>query len=208
MSNTLNCYILEGTWWNYREVPQVLPYFQALAMTHPHLRVSHRSIRTASDIEFWVKKIRKGERAFLYFACHGYKLDLYPIGERHPIRNAELLEALGAAKPYSIDYIHFGCCQMIRRMRKDESLTSYLNATGAIWASGYSKMVDWFQGTLLDLALISELAIPMHLDSKDRYVKPSYRGKRFTTDYNLQSKRLGFAGGYINSDGQLRIFPE
>lgn len=60
----LSCYILEGTWWNHKEVPQVLPYFQALELTDGGIRLSHRSVRTLDDIKYWASKIPKNERAF------------------------------------------------------------------------------------------------------------------------------------------------
>ena len=44
-----SCYILEGTWWNNREVPEVLPYFQALQTSLGGLKLGHRRQRSTSN---------------------------------------------------------------------------------------------------------------------------------------------------------------
>ncbi|HQU53528.1 MAG: hypothetical protein KDB85_08615 [Chitinophagales bacterium] len=204
----LSCYILEGTWWNHKEVPQVLPYFQALELTDGGIRLSHRSVRTLDDIKYWASKIPKNERAFLYFACHGERQSLQPIsGSKNAISNDVLLDALyDSTKENAVDFLHFGCCQMIKRLNKDESIRSYLEYSGARWVSGYSKSVDWFKSMLLDLALLADFAIPIRYASKKKHVKISYRGQDFINNYQALSKSLGFAGGYKSSRNGIEIF--
>ncbi len=156
----ISCYVLEGTWWSNREVPQVLPYFQALENSGNRINLSHRTIRNIEDINYWVSKIRKNEKAFLYFACHGENQMLVPSD--NPISSDKLHRALRQAKEGAIEFIHFGCCEMISPNERRRSLEAYLSVSGAKWVSGYSKAIDWLPSMLLDLALIADLAIPYH----------------------------------------------
>ena len=203
----ISCYILEGTWWSNREIPQMLPYFQALENSGNRINLSHRTFRNTEDIKYWVSKIKKNERAFLYFACHGENQNLIPADGRSPINNTELLQALGVANTGAIEFIHFGCCEMVSPDNRRKSLADYLTASNAKWASGYSKTVDWLQSTLLDLALIADLAVPYHNDGKKKNVKLSFRGRSFLKNYNQLVRELGFSGAYKNRSGKIELFP-
>lgn len=204
---TMPCYILEGTWWSNREVPQVLQYFSALANSGNRINLSHRTFRNAEDIRYCVSRIGKNERAFLYFACHGDDQQLVPADGRSPISNSDLLEALDSSKKGAIEFIHFGCCEMISSDNRRESLESYLVASKGKWASGYSKSPDWLQSTLFDLALVADLAVPYHNDGKEKRVKLSFRGRRFLKDYEQLVRSLGFSGAYNNKAGNIELFP-
>jgi len=204
----ISCYILEGTWWSNREVPQVLPYFQALEITGNRINLSLRTFRSVDDIAYWISKISRGERAFVYFACHGDKQQLVPSDGRSPISNSHLLNALTAAKDGAIDFLHFGCCEMISPGNRRESLESYLLASKSKWVSGYSKSVDWLQSTLLDLALVAELAVPYHNDRKRGNVKLSFRGRKFLKNYEQLVRSLEFSGAYKNGNNKVELFPK
>lgn len=205
---TMSCYLLEGTWWSNREVPQVLPYLEALSNSGDRINLSHRTFRNADDIGYWVSKIRKNERAFLYFACHGEDQMLIPADGESSIENEILLEMLGNAKQGAIEFIHFGCCEMIASEQRRKSLENYLSATGAKWASGYSESIDWLQSTLLDLALIADLAVPYHEARKKKNVKLSVRGRNFQSNYEQLVRGLGFSGAYDNGFGKVELFPK
>ena len=200
--------MLEGTWWSNREVPQVLPYFEALSNTGNRINLSHRTFRNVDDICYWVSKIKKNERAFLYFACHGENLRLIPADGRSPIENDKLIDALGNAKYGAIEFLHFGCCEMISREKRKDSLNKYLSASNAKWVSGYSESVDWLRSMLLDMALVADLAIPYHEDGKKKNVKLSFRGRRFMKDYEQLVRNLGFSGAYDNGAGKIELFPK
>jgi len=53
------CYIFEGVWWQTREIPQVLPFLQALGLCNGGLSLSHRTFRTADDLQYWLQRIPK-----------------------------------------------------------------------------------------------------------------------------------------------------
>lgn len=201
---TMTLYILEGSWWNNREVPQVLPYFQALENSGNRINLSHRTFRNVEDIEYWVSKIPKNEKAFLYFACHGEDQKLIPADGRSPISNEKLLNSLRVAKKGAIEFVHFSCCEMISPDNRSKSLKGYLGASNAKWVSGYSERVDWLQSIFLDLALITNLAIPYH-NERNGF---SYKGRSFLNDYEQLVRSLGFSGGYNNGRGKVQLFPQ
>ncbi|HDL19059.1 MAG TPA: hypothetical protein ENH29_08390 [Bacteroidetes bacterium] len=204
----LSCYILEGTWWSNREVPLILPYFQALANSGNRINLSHRTFRNADDIKYWVSRISKNERAFLYIASHGENQMLVPADGRSPIKNDKLLDALRNAKEGAIEFIHFGCCEMLARDSRRQSLENYLKATNAKWASGYSEIVEWLPSTFLDLALIADLAVPYYEDGKKKHVKLSFRGRKFLRNYEQLLRALGFSGAYDNGVWKIELFPK
>lgn len=205
---TMSCYMLEGTWWSNRETPQVLPYFDALVKSGNKINLSHRTFRNADDIAYWVSKIKKNERAFLYFACHGENQNLVPSDGKSFISNDQLLEGLATAKKGAVEFIHFSCCEMLSAKKPGESLEKYLKSSGAKWASGYSKSPDWLQSTLLDLALVADLAVPYHNEGKKKNVKLSFRGRNFLNNYEQLVRSLGFSGAYNNGKGKIELFPE
>ena len=188
------CYILEGTWWGPRELPQVLPYFRALAATQAKITLAHRTIRSADDVAYWVKKIGKNSRSFLYFACHGDMMDLLPDGRRSRICREDLLGALGEAKEGAVSFLHFGCCEMIAPQQRRNSLQQFANVTGAHWVSGYTRSVDWLRSMFLDLALVSDVYLPFAKAGNRRGPKLKSQARQFITDYEQLARALGFSG--------------
>jgi hypothetical protein len=199
--------ILEGTWWSNHEVPLVLPYFQALASSHRGIDVSHRTFRNASDIEHYVKKIKTGSGAFLYFACHGDQGHLVPANWRSKIPPEELYNALGGAKSDAVSFVHFGCCEMVTDGKRRESHQAVLDASGAIWTSGYVRTVDWLQSTFLDLALITEVFVPQSGIQDGRTKRLSAKAKAFLEDYEQLARQLGFSA-MSKVTGGTKLFPE
>lgn len=200
-------YILEGSWWSKRETPLMLSYFQALAASHGDIDLSHRTIRSAKDIEFYVKRLGRNERAFLYFACHGEDLCLKPADGRSRIKRAELLDALSGAKDGAIGFLHFGCCEMIDPKRRRHSLEEVLNASGARWVSGYTKSIDWLRSTLLDLALVSEFYAGFPRGRKRGGPRLGPAAEKFIDAYEQLARHLGFSGLSRSSSRAHQLFP-
>lgn len=198
--------ILEGEWWKSHEVPLVLPYFHALSISHRNIDVSHKTIRSVDDIAYYVSRISKNSGAMLYFACHGEGLHLKPAGERAKISQEKLLEALGKAKEGALSFVHFGCCEMVDPKARRQSHQVVLSATGAKWASGYTKSVDWLQSTFLDLALVSELFVAQHDEDDGRVVKLKSKASAFVKTYSSISRSLGFSA-LSTFTGGAKLFP-
>lgn len=199
--------ILEGSWWSNHEVPLVLPYFNALAISHCEIELSHRTIRNAEDIAYYVSRISKNAGAMLYFACHGSQLNLVPADARTSISQGELLEALGQAKEGAISFVHFGCCEMVAPDNRRKTHQNLLDACGAKWASGYTKKIDWLQSMFLDLALVSELYVPDHKTSDGRTAPLKRQTDNFIRMYEQLARELGFSALAKVSAGNL-LFPE
>lgn len=186
--------VLEGTWWSNHEVPLVLPYFHALEVSHEEIDISHRTIRTVDDIAYYVSRIAKDSRAFLYFACHGEGLQLRPGDSRSLIPMDQLLDALSRAKPGAISFVHFGCCEMVDPNARRKTLQKIINATGARWASGYTKEVDWLDSMFFDLALVTRVFVPFSRSIDGRVARLKYRADEFVKSYEQLARELGFSG--------------
>lgn len=200
-------YILEGTWWSKRETPLVLSYFQALAASHGDIHLSHRTIRSAADVKYYVKRLSKNERAFVYVACHGEALCLKPSGGRSRISRPELIDALEGAKPGAIGFLHFGCCEMIDRENRRASLEELLRASGARWVSGYTQPIDWLRSTLLDLALVSEFFGGFPRGNTKGGPRLQTAARTFVRSFNQLARGLGFSGLSKSSTGTHGLFP-
>lgn len=199
--------ILEGSWWSNHEVPLVLPYFNALATSHREIDLSHKSIRGADDIAYYVSRISKNAGAMLYFACHGSDLSLYPADGRSPIRQDALSKALAGAKEGAISFIHFGCCEMVAASDRRGSHQRILDCCEAKWVSGYTKSIDWLQSIFLDLALVSEVFVPDHKASDGRNAPLKRQADNFIKMYEQLARELGFSALSKVSAGPL-LFPE
>lgn len=199
--------ILEGTWWSNHEVPLILPYFHALATSHREIDLSHRTIRGADDIAYYVSKISRNAGAFLYFACHGKRQRLSPSDGRSTVAPDGLLSALSQAKPGAIAFVHFGCCEMIATSARRQTHERVSHATGARWVSGYATRVNWLQSTLLDIALVSEVFVPDHQARPKHHRKLKPSAEKFIKNYEQLARELGFSALADTSAGQL-LFPE
>src|SRR5713226_5099136 len=107
------CYIFEGAWWDPRETSLVLPFLQALEAPDGGLALSHRTFRSADDLQYWFRRIPKGDRAFVYIACHADAGDLQPVDGRSRVTWNQLLTALESAKPGAVEFLHFGACEIV-----------------------------------------------------------------------------------------------
>jgi hypothetical protein len=202
------CIILEGSWWKPHELPQVLPYFQALAATQPNIRLAHRTIRSLDDIAYWVKKIPKHSHSFLYFACHGEDLDLLPGGRRNRVFRDDLLEVFEGAKEGAISFLHFGCCEMVDPRHRRQSLQELANASRAYWVSGYTSEIDWFRSTFLDLALVAEVYVAFTKGGHRLGTKLRTQAQRFIRDYEQLARSLGFSGLSRGIVARDKLFPQ
>ena len=200
------CYILEGTWWSNKETPKMLPYFQALEASGSRISLSHRTIRSANDITYWVGKIPKGEGALVYIACHGKNMELFPADGRSPVRRPDMLDALSSAKMEAVGFIHFSCCEMVDPRNRRGSLEEVAQSSRARWVSGNEKSVDWLQSALLDLAFVAEFFVPYYQDSRKGSPKLSLRARGFLRNYEQLARSLHFSGIHT-SRGRSSLFP-
>jgi hypothetical protein len=183
-----------------------LQSLQALKYSHGPIELSHKTIRSIEDIEYWVRKIPKWSGSFVYISCHGSNGDLYPSDGKHPIKHDEIINALRNAKEGAISFIHFGCCEMVIGNRR-KSLLEIAQACRAYWASGYSNYVGWLESTLLELALVAELYLPFYNDRKRLDPKLKIRAANFHRKYEQLARELSFSGLSQNTAGVNELIP-
>lgn len=192
---TAPLYIFEGAWDSPLEAPLVLPYLMAYAGSHREIKVYHRTIRNAADIAYYVSKIPKGNRSFLYIACHGEPGLLDPSDGRSKITLQAVVDSLSKAKEDSVSFLHFGCCEFIkaddRIDERIELLKSLSGATESVWTSGYTKDIDYLSSTLLDLALISEVYVPWRKNPRQK-ANAQKAALSFYSAYSQLASSLGF----------------
>lgn len=197
--------ILEGSWWNDHEAPQILPYFQALAVTHDDIEICHRTFRNIDDIAYYASRIKKDEGVMLYFACHGFEGSLQPTSDTS-ISPAQIAQALGTARPGAIAFVHFGSCEMVTHGRRRESHLEIMQACGATWVSGYTKPVDWLPSTFLDLMLVASIFAPQHGETDGRAKRINHNANSFHELYEQTIRQLGFSALSVGSAGE-RLYP-
>lgn len=196
--------ILEGTWWKKHEQPLVLQYFNALAISYKEIDVSHRTIRNAEDIDYYISKISPSQRVMLYFACHGSDMNLMPSGNKSKIEFERLLESFSKAKSGAISFIHFGCCEMSKTGDR-RVYERIMELTKAEWVSGYGKEVDWLASTLLDLAVVMEFFVPRNLEEDRRKAPYDCLEKRFNEMYGNLARKLEFSAVWNTSNGNILL---
>lgn len=202
------CYIFEGLWWQTREVPQVLPFLQALAAFDGGLSLSHRTFRTGDDLRYWFSRIPKGDRSLVYIACHGRDGNLEPVDGRSKVGWEELIGALRAAKPGAIEFLHFGACEIVEEGNRRHSLEALAKASGARWVSGYTKSMDWLSSMLLDVAVVADLYLPFYHDTYSRRPQLQKRAQWFLQTYEQIARDLGFSGLARRLTGINGLVPE
>ncbi len=197
--------VLEGLWWSKHEVPLVLPYFQALATSHKNIELSHRTFRSAADIKHYVSNIPKNAGAFLYFACHGHQLHLCPES-KVSISTDEIIDALGFAKYGAVSFVHFGCCEMVDSRNRRGHHEQIMNACDARWVSGYTKEVGWLQPIFIELALVTEIYVPLRKQD-GRSFKLKNQAENFFNMYEQTARQLGLSALTTVSGGEM-LLPE
>ena len=202
---TAPVYILEGAWDETLEASQILPYFLAYAGSHREVKVHHRTIRNAEDIAYYVARIPKGSQAFLYIACHGEPGLLDPSDGRSKVPLEAVVTGLESAKERSVSFLHFGCCEFLKTSQRRRTLARLAGATNSMWASGYTKDVDYLSSTLFDLALVSEVYVPWRAaPGKKKQAQKAARD--FYAAYSQLAKSLGFSA-ITSLSGNEVLFP-
>lgn len=188
----LPVYLLEGAWDTTHESPLVLPYFLAYSQSHREVEIYHRTFRTADDIAYYVKKIKKNSKSFVYFACHGEPGYLLPTDKRNRLDLESISSALGVAKARSsIGFLHFSCCSFVRHASRRKPLHALAKSSGADWVSGYINDVDWLQSILFDLALVSEVYYACSGEPCRKTIARNISD--FMSNYEQLSRSLGFS---------------
>jgi hypothetical protein len=187
-------FVLEGLWDKPLEAPQVLPYLTAYEQTYRQVNVFHRTFRNQEDLAFYIGRIPRNQRSFVYIACHAEIGMLDPSDRDSRISAANVQKALAQAKDKSIGFLHFGCCEFVQAedASRRQTLDSLMQASGARWVSGYAKTADWLSSMLIDLALISEVYAPWHRAPAKKASAHS-SATNFLSNYEQLARAHGFS---------------
>jgi hypothetical protein len=198
--------ILEGSWMRDHEAPKILPYFQAVERTYAaKIDIEHRTIKDLDDIAHYAKKLERNAGVMLYFACHGDNGELVPADGTY-IAMEDVAAALGSAPTGAIDFVHFGCCEMVvHGQRRAHDLI--MQKSGALWVSGYTQSVDWLPSTFLDLLLTMQIFVPQYAKKDGRAKQILPNAKKFFEDNDQMARNLGLSA-LVQGSTETRLLPK
>ena len=177
MSKRAPVCILEGTWWSNHEVPLILPYFHALATSHREIDLSHRTIRGADDIAYYVRRSRATRGHFSTLPAMGSGSGFRPPMAVRRFRPRDCSRPWRRRKPARLRSCTSGAARWSRRRHAARPMRRSRRRPGARWVSGYTTPVDWLQSTLLDIALVSEVFVPDHQAQAETSAKTEASGR-------------------------------
>lgn len=142
----------------------ILPLLQCIKGVYPEFEYIFRTANTEEELKYCLKKfksIRKCSTDFytIVFCGHGKTGKLYIGDERNSIeltlkKLAELCLSIDS-QLFSGQHVHFDSCSILRTT--NDRLNHFLQATGAIAISGFSKRVDFIKSYALEMILFQSL---------------------------------------------------
>ena len=172
-------FCIEGDWnTDLRKSKSVLSILDFLKNS-ANIDYIHRNCSTRAELEYRLKHFNKySSYSILYLAFHGSSETLH-FGEE-TISIEELQEIFRDKLESKI--VYFGSCQTLKTSDKD-LISEFLNITKASCVVGFTKDVDFFEGTIIDI-LFFNLA--------QNYIIPKALKKRFYNDHDYFCKKYGF----------------
>lgn len=155
-----NIFCLEGDWWGDLKKPStVRPIFELVGQMKPHPKYIHRGIGTREEFDHYLRVwTQKKYAAFpiLYLAFHGNPRSLI-VGDARR-RNAPagldaIAEVLAGRCQRRI--VHFGACSTLDCDARH--LKRFLNTTGALAVSGYTRDIGWMDSAAFEVFLLSTM---------------------------------------------------
>lgn len=158
--NVKNIFCLEGDWWGDLKKPStVRPIFDLVAQMEPKLKYIHRGIGTREEFDHYLKVwTQKGfaSHPILYLAFHGDAKQILVGDQRKRSRSAGLPDiARLLAGRCKGRIVHFGACGTLGCDLRH--LKRFLDTTGALAVSGYTKEVGWMQSAAFEVFLLSTM---------------------------------------------------
>lgn len=143
----------------------VKPLFDFISnCSYLNFKVTYKTVSTVEELRFLLSQMRKNQNNdfdIVYFAFHGDKgkIQLFEKKDINTYSKWVSLEELSemAEGCLSGKKVMFGSCSTLSAA--ESRIDSFMEQTGAIMVSGYKKIVDYVKSSILDLALISEIAV-------------------------------------------------
>lgn len=146
--------VLEAPW-ELREGDQnivsVLPFFHGLEKLSGDFDLFHSKFYEAKSFGMALDELTKldYERYYIYVACHGSGRRLHNINLSTVFR---LINHKGQSR--NVVGVIFGACLIGRNI---PAFQVYTEASSIVWKFGYKCIVNWLEGTLLDLKIFQAL---------------------------------------------------
>lgn len=143
----------------------VKPLFDFISnCSYLNFKVTYKTVSTVEELRFLLSQMRKNQNSdfdIVYFAFHGAKgkIQLFEAKDVNTYSRLVSLEELSemAEGCLSGKKVMFGSCSTLSAA--ESRINSFMEKTGATMVSGYKKSVDYVRSSILDLALISEIAV-------------------------------------------------
>jgi hypothetical protein len=153
-------FCLEGEWFgNMKRPTTVEPALQLLRTIHtiPYI---HRNVATVGELDHYIKQWQLQKHSdfpILYLGFHGDSGCLCVGDQRHPGGRLGLdwFEARVSAAASRI--LYFGSCLTLDI--HGTRVKNFLKNTGLSGIIGYKTEVDWLSSTLVDISVLSNLAL-------------------------------------------------
>lgn len=155
-------FCLEGAWERRLDDRKtVLPTLEMLERLQVATYI-HRDVGTEEELRHYLGKwAQAGYRKYgvLFLAFHGVRGEIC-IG-RGTVTLYELAEMLDGKASSRI--VYFGSCSVLRDR---EGVEEFRRATGATAVCGYTKFVEWVEGSAFDVLLLRSLVENIRVDAR------------------------------------------
>lgn len=146
--------ILEAPWQlneNDQNTVSVLPFFEGLERLSGKFDLYHSHFYESKSFEMALDNLTRVhyERCYIYIACHGRGQRLHNMN----LKNA--LEKINKkAQEHNILGVVIGACLV---GNNTDVMSDFMKKSSIVWKFGYKCVVDWLNGTLLDLSIFRHL---------------------------------------------------
>lgn len=151
-------------------------------------KCTYKQVATRQELEYYIHRLSleeyKNDYKIIYFSCHGGKEGIVLEGEpkNNKFMTLDELAQIVGDKAFNNRWIHFSSCQTLKGTFA--TIQDFLDTTGALAISGYTKEVDGMLSAIHDMALFEQIIKhPKH---------PETVVKRLSTLYEGAVKKLGF----------------
>lgn len=146
--------ILEAPWEltkNDQNTVSVLPFFEGLERLCGNFDLYHSHFYESTSFEMALENLTKVkyENTYVYIACHGRGKRLHKMN----LRNA-LNKINQKAQSHNIVGVVLGACLV---GNNTDIFSEFMKGSSITWKFGYKCVVNWFHGTMMDLAVFKEL---------------------------------------------------
>lgn len=145
------------------------------------IRYIYRKVNSPDSLRKYLKALKRNEYEdykMVYLAFHG-KTSQIELDHIDALNLDQLAEIAGDS--FNNRIIHFGSCRTL--LGSETRLLEFKKSTGAIMISGYTKSVDFFDSSLLDMAYLKKIV---------SYKDPRDIEEFLKKNHPILVKRLGF----------------